>query len=327
MHLKRWYPDLTELPDGRYVVLSGNSSDANTWSDTPEVYDPAANTWTLLSGISTPQVHEVEYPFSYLAPNGKIFTIGPEEDVSYWLDANAQTWTPVGASGLKNGSSVMYRPGKILYSGGAASVDTTTNSVTAAATIDLTAATPAWQAVAPMHYPRTYHTLTTLADGRVLAVGGEATSDQSVVTSGTLPAEIWDPATNQWTTIDSIAAARNYHSTAVLLPDGTVLIAGGGHPTGLSDPGQFNAQVYSPSYLFNGPRPAITSGPGSATYGGDDDGDHAGRRLDRRGEPGVLRLRHAPVRHGPALRAAVVHGGQRDAVGAGSGRRGDRASR
>ena len=268
MHLKRWYPDLTELPDGRYVVLSGNSTDANTWSDTPEVFDPATNAWTLLSGISTPQVHEVEYPFSYLAPNGKIFTIGPEEDVSYWLDANAQTWTPVGASGLKNGSSVMYRPGRILYSGGAASVDSTTNSVTAAATIDLTAATPTWQAVAPMHYPRVYHTLTTLADGRVLAVGGEATSDQSVVTSGTLPAEIWDPATNQWTTIDSIAAARNYHSTAVLLPDGTVLIAGGGHPTGSSDPGQFNAQVYSPSYLFNGPRPTITSGPGSATYGG-----------------------------------------------------------
>jgi len=43
-------------------------------------------------------VHEEEYPFSYLAPNGKVFTIGPSEDVSYWLDADAQTWTPVGAS-------------------------------------------------------------------------------------------------------------------------------------------------------------------------------------------------------------------------------------
>ncbi|NUP54150.1 MAG: DUF1929 domain-containing protein [Catenulispora sp.] len=268
MHLKRWYPDLTELPDGRYVALSGNTSDANTWADTPEVYDPAANTWTLLSGISTPQVHEVEYPFSYLAPNGKIFTIGPEEDVSYWLDATAQTWTSVGASGLKNGSSVMYRPGHILYSGGAASVETTTNAVASAATIDLTAPTPTWQPVAPMHYPRIYHTLTTLADGRVLAVGGEPTSDQAVITTGTLPSEIWDPATNQWTVIDSIAAARNYHSTSVMLPDGTVLIAGGGHPTGLNDPGQYNAQIYSPSYLFNGTRPTITTGPGSAIYGG-----------------------------------------------------------
>ena len=43
-----------------------------TWADTPEVYDPATNTWTLLSKISTSQVHEEEYPFSYLIPNGNV---------------------------------------------------------------------------------------------------------------------------------------------------------------------------------------------------------------------------------------------------------------
>ena len=122
MHLPRWYPDLVELPDGRYVAISGNSTNSSTWADTPEVYDPTANTWTLLSKVSTSQVHEEEYPFSYLAPNGKVFTIGPSEDQSFFLDVNNQTWTPVGSSGIVNGSSVMYRPGKILYSGGAASV-------------------------------------------------------------------------------------------------------------------------------------------------------------------------------------------------------------
>lgn len=267
MHEPRWYPDLTELADGRYVAISGNSTDASTWADTPEVYDPTANTWTLLSGISTPQVHEEEYPFSYLAPNGKIFTIGPSEDVSYWLDANAQTWTPVGASGVINGSAVMYQPGKILYSGGAASVTSVASARANAAVIDLTAANPAWHAVAPMDTARVYHTLTMLADGRVLAVGGEATSDQSVYSSGVLPAEIWDPATGQWTTIGSIADARNYHSTAVLQPDGTVLIAGGGHDEVNDSNGEFNEQVYSPSYLFDGPRPSITSAPASALYG------------------------------------------------------------
>ena len=44
-----------------------------------------------------------------------------------------------------------------------------------------------------MLYPRVYHTLVTLANGQVLAVGGEGTSDQSVVTTGVLPTEIWDP--------------------------------------------------------------------------------------------------------------------------------------
>ena len=48
----------------------------------------------------------------------------------------------VGTSGVVNGSSVMYRPGKILYSGGAPSVINTTNSTNTTAVIDLTAATP-----------------------------------------------------------------------------------------------------------------------------------------------------------------------------------------
>ena len=81
-----------------------------------------------------------------------------------------------------------------------------------------------------------------------------------------LPTEIWNPATETWTPAAPIAAARNYHSTAMLMPDGTVLVAGGGHPNGLGDPGQYSAQIYSPSYLFNGPRPTITSAPTASTY-------------------------------------------------------------
>ncbi len=267
MHTPRWYPDLTELPDGDYVAISGNSTNATTWADTPEVYDPAANTWTQLTKVSTSQVHEEEYPFSYLAPNGNVFTIGPSEDVSYELNVEKQTWTPVGGtSGITNGSSVMYRPGKILYSGGAPSVVKTTEASAGTSIIDLTAATPKWQQIAPMHYARIYHTLTMLANGEVLAIGGEDSSNQEIVTSGVLPTEIWNPTTETWTPAAPIAAARNYHSTAILMPNGTVLSAGGGHPNGLSDPGEFSAQTYSPPYLFDGPRPTITSAPAASTY-------------------------------------------------------------
>ena len=268
MHLPRWYPTLTELSDGRYVAISGNSTDASHWADTPEVYDPTANTWTLLSKISTSQVHEEEYPFSYLIPNGNVLNIGPSEDVTHELNVDAQTWTSVGgSSGVVNGSSVQYLPGKILYSGGASSVTATTPAQATTAVLDTTVATPAWRQTAPMLYPRIYHTLTMLANGQVLAVGGESTSDQSVVTTGVLPTEIWDPASQTWSAAAPIATARNYHSTAVLMPDGRVLVAGGGHPNGLNDPGQASAQIYSPSYLFNGARPTITSAPASTTYG------------------------------------------------------------
>ena len=268
MHTARWYPSLTELADGRLVAISGNSSDASHWADTPEVYDPPSNTWTALTGVSTPQVHEEEYPFSYLAPNGKVFTIGPSEDNSFFLDATNKTWTAVGGkSGVLNGSSIMYRPGKVLYTGGAADIVNTTPAQSNAATIDLTAATPTWSAVPPMTESRVYHTLTMLADGKVLAVGGESTSDQSIVTTGKLPTEIWDPATQTWTPQAPIATARNYHSTAVLMPDGRVMVTGGGHTYNLSGPGQYSYQIFSPSYLFAGARPTITSAPTTASYG------------------------------------------------------------
>jgi hypothetical protein len=267
MHLPRWYPDLVELADGRYVAISGNVT-STTWSDTPEVYDPATNTWTLLSGISTSQVHEEEYPFSYLVPDGRVFTIGPAEDLSFFLNATNPSWTQVGGlSGIKNGSSVMYRPGKIMYSGGADSVITTTAAKATTGVMDLTAATPAWRQTAAMANARVYHTLTMLADGTVLAVGGAQTSDQAVVTTGVVPIEIWNPATETWRTDVPLAAARNYHSTALLMPDARVLVAGGGHGTGTGDPGQYSAQIYSPQYLFRGTRPTIGTVPATTTSG------------------------------------------------------------
>jgi hypothetical protein len=69
-----------------------------------------------------------------------------------------------------------------------------------------------------------------------------------------------DPATGKWSTIDSITVYRGYHSTALLLPDGRVLSAGG-EQTGAS------AEIYSPPYLFKGARPSITSAPSSVKYG------------------------------------------------------------
>jgi hypothetical protein len=268
MKKPRWYPSLTELPDGRYVAISGNDTNSSHWADNPEVYDPATNTWTLLSNVNTPQVHEDEYPFSYLLPSGKVFTIGPDEDNSFLLDVGAQTWTPVGgASGVHNGSSVMYRPGKVLYSGGGVNINASGPSFKTTSVIDLTAATPAWQQTAPMNDPRVYHTLTMLPDGKVLAVGGNTNTDQAIITSGVLRAEIWDPATQTWSTAAPMAAARNYHSTALLMPDGRVLVAGGGHPFSTGDAGQNSAQYYSPPYLSAGPRPTITSASPGSTYG------------------------------------------------------------
>jgi len=266
MHTPRWYPTATELGDGRVLVVSGNVTQT-TWADTPEIYDPAANTWTLLPNISTPQVHEEEYPLSYLLPTGKVMTIAPSVGQSFLLDPTAQTWSAIGGSTLKNGTAAQYLPGKILYAGGGTPIDSANPAQANAQIIDLTSATPIWQPVASMNSPRYTQTLTVLPDGKVLAVGGSTSMSQTADSTAVLSAEVWDPSADSWTALASMQVPRIYHSTAVLLPDGRVLVAGSGHQNNVTGPGEYNTQFYSPPYLFNGPRPTITSAPTSVTYG------------------------------------------------------------
>jgi len=68
---------------------------------------------------------------------------------------------------------------------------------------------------------------------------------------------------------------RLYHSTALLLPDGRGLAAGGGRFNGVNEPtDQLSSETYSPPYLFNKAndqpaiRPTISSAPATASYGG-----------------------------------------------------------
>ena len=78
-----------------------------------------------------------------------------------------------------------------------------------------------------------------------------------------LEGEIWSPTTKQWTRVAAMSEARMHHLTALLLPDGRVVTAGG------ESTGRLHAQVYSPGpYLFKGPRPEITKSPGSVPYSG-----------------------------------------------------------
>jgi hypothetical protein len=118
-----------------------------------------------------------------------------------------------------------------------------------------------------MNFARTYHTMVLLPDGNVLVTNGGPTTDAIGVNNAIRQAEMWSPATRQFSRLASMVAPRLYHSTALLLPDGSVLVAGGGRFNGVAEPtDQLNAEIYSPPYLFNGPRPTISSVPGTIQY-------------------------------------------------------------
>jgi N-acetylneuraminic acid mutarotase len=70
--------------------------------------------------------------------------------------------------------------------------------------------------------------MTLLPDGRVLAAGGSRALDYSWNDPSAIlnSVEIYDPASNTWTSVAGLQRARADH-TATLLSDGRVLITGG----------------------------------------------------------------------------------------------------
>lgn len=120
---------------------------------------------------------------------------------------------------------------------------------------------PAWLLAAHMNKARHDHNLVIMPDGKLLAVGGK---DPSLTPQWVLEPEIFDPTSGTWTIQPPCDPnnPRMYHSTAMLLPDGRVVSAGGD--------GLATAQIFKPPYLMGNPppaRPIIVSAPTYMQYG------------------------------------------------------------
>jgi hypothetical protein len=262
----RYYPTLTVLPNGRVLSISGSDETGATVS-VPELGD--GSTWRRLTGAAL-SIGNPFYPAMFVAPNGKIFMAGFQGTTRYLSTAGDGQWTTVGnrvVADRRLGSAVMYAPGKILYAGGG---DPPTSS---AEVIDLNQASPAWHGVPGMRFARRQMNATILADGRVLVTNGTSGPGFNDVAGAVHEAELWNPATETWTTMAREVVGRTYHSASLLLPDGRVLSIGSGEGGGVShENSQFTGQVFSPPYLFNSdgspaPRPTVTSAPSRITYG------------------------------------------------------------
>lgn len=265
MSQRRWYPTAVTLPNGKVMVTSGGTTCFTCIADFPEVYDPETNAWSRLTGarLSFPY-----YPFTFVLPDGRVLNAGAGENpvVTRVLDVATQTWTTVDNNVVDGGSAVMYRLGKILKTGSAFNTDVANlPSASTAYVLDMSAPAPAWRQVPSMAYPRTYHNSTMLPDGSVLITGGGFRTEGKNDAYGVYEAELWSPSSETFQTVARMLTPRQYHGTALLLPDGRIVVAGGGDSYG--GPNHTVAEFYSPPYLFKGARPSIASAPSELQYG------------------------------------------------------------
>ncbi|MCH8919986.1 MAG: DUF1929 domain-containing protein [Chloroflexi bacterium] len=254
MQVGRWYPTNVTLPDGRTLVLSGRDEQGDL-TNVVEIYDPASGS-QVVSGAN--QFLNL-YPWMHVLPSGKVFNAGPTNLTSEFDPATA-TWQAIAPNNYgarQDGSSVLlplrppdYRPEVLIMGGDNPATNT-------AEMIDLEEQTPAWSPTGSMNYARHHANPVLLPDGKLLVVGGTPVANSA--SEAVLAAELFDPETATWTEMASMVRPRIYHSTAILLPDGRVLAAG--------TDGEFTAEIYSPPYLFQGPRPEISSAPPTSAYG------------------------------------------------------------
>jgi len=259
----RWYPSVTPLASGEMLITSGNP-------DTPEVYTLSGN----LRGLSTATWSMPLYPWLQAAPDGRAFYFGPNDAMRYLNETGSGSWSATwGRDGLfrEYGSYAMYDIGKIVASGGGNSTRTTVHIDIRNPNIPPVVTNPA-----NMIHRRRQHNLTILPDGSVLATGGNSSGANLLdINNNVYQAELWNPVTQTWRALSSSEKIRQYHSTAILLPDARVFTGGGGicDVCYANDYLEKNLEIYTPPYLFDqdgsgnlAARPSIAAVPTSVVY-------------------------------------------------------------
>jgi hypothetical protein len=166
------------------------------------------------------------YHTATLLPNGKVLVTGGFNGVASaeLYDPASGTWTPTGSltNGRSQHTAILLPNGKVLVAGGISGFF----DVPSAELYDPASGT--WTPTGSLNQARRSHTATLLPDGKVLVAGGFFDMPGTILGGNAISsAELYDPASGTWTMTGSLATPRFQH-TATLLPNGKVLVAGGG---------------------------------------------------------------------------------------------------
>lgn len=297
----RWYPTLFTLPSGALIAFGGHPNHEHTEHENihPETYSAGEDVWRNHAD-RTLSLSYGYYPRGHVLRDGRIFLASPEQGGDCGIyDAADGAFEAVAASPPGPGSNGIsehefttvllpllpgdqYRAHVLAtgWGGEAFRISVDEGTWQQAGTRD-------WSG-APPH--RRNGCAILLPTGQVALVGGvdAATDDEGdtveLDANAVLRAEIYTPGIDwaagaydfdeeEWETDAGDEASevpRNYHSVALLLPDGRILTAGSnidsrtGHP---DDVAEKRIEMYHPWYIDRDGRPQIGDVPSSVVYG------------------------------------------------------------
>jgi hypothetical protein len=277
MRMARWYPTLVGLADGKVLSVSGLDEFGQIVPGNNELFDPRTHRWSASPRLFRPFP---TYPALFLMPYQKLFFSG--SNAGYGPATAA--WRTPGVWNLKTGgfhrvlgmrdptqtetsASVLLPPAQdqryaIIGGGGVGYSDSSTGRIDV---VDLKRRRPRWRPAAELPSGTRYPEAVITPDDKVVIAGGSK-GYRGEHASDLLECHLYDPHTNKLTKLASPTVGRDYHSEALLLPDGRIITLGGNPlfaDKADTAPARFEQriEIFSPPYLYRGSRPRIAGGP------------------------------------------------------------------
>lgn len=282
MKQARWYPTLVGLDDGRVLAVSGLDDVGEILAGDNEIYDPKTKKWS-----KGPTRYFPTYPALFLTRGGKLFYPGANAGYGpadkgrapgLW-DPGKNTFTPVGGltdtDETETAASLMLPPAqdqKVMILGGGG-VGESKKATARTAIVDLKQKNPVFRDGPDLPQGTRYLNSVIMPDDTVFTTGGSS-DYRGRGASNILKAQTYDPRTGAFKETAAPTIGRNYHSEALLLPDGRVATFGSDSLYGdkaNTKLGRFEQrmEVFTPAVLHRagGDRPVIGAGPEKAERG------------------------------------------------------------
>ncbi|GIF00117.1 galactose oxidase-like domain-containing protein [Paractinoplanes rishiriensis] len=267
----RWYPSVAAMANGEEVIVGGGPAVSEVYQTNGAI--------RALTGFT--QYNAEIYPFMGSRPDTQLGLFGPYV-TGYTVNTSGNGVVRATSNrdtiSREYGSFATYDIGKAVVVGGGKVTEGGVANVptrTAVVVNSNTGLAPSVASTGSLATGRRQHNATLLADGSVLVTGGMSSNANSGLVdlnNAATAAERWNPVTGQWAVLASASRIRQYHSTAMLLPDGRVMTGGGGICGACMTVGYLekNIEYFTPPYLYKNDgsgelatRPVIGTAPAS----------------------------------------------------------------